>query len=82
MVKGPSECGTRVPDRKCDEVHPSPISFEGRHKGGVLRVLLVELIFAAKVFAEANLDYDDGALLHVEGGRVGRGGGVSWTPLA
>ncbi len=40
--------------------------------------LLVEFIFATKVFAKADLDDDECALLSVEGGRVGRGG--VWDP--
>jgi hypothetical protein len=45
---------------------------------GEVRVLLVELIFAAEVSAYADLDDDEGALLSVEGGRIGNGG--VWDP--
>jgi hypothetical protein len=60
-------------DREGHELHPSPIFLEGRDEGGVFLGLLVELNVAAEVPAEADLDEDEGALLSIEGGRVGRG---------
>jgi hypothetical protein len=47
-------------------------------RGGVLLGLLVELTVAAEVPAKADLDEDEGVLLFVEGGRVGRGS--IWDP--
>ena len=73
MLKGLGEFGTRVADGKGNELHPSPIPSEGRDEGGVFLGLFVELNVAAEVPAEADLDEDEGALLSVEGGRVGRG---------
>ena len=74
VVEGPSESSTRVADEKGIELHPSPISSEGRDEGGgVLLVLLVAPNVAIEVPAEADLDDDEGALHFVEGGRVGRG---------
>jgi hypothetical protein len=85
VEKAAVRCGTlvsvvpRVSDREGHKLHPSPVPYEGRYEGGVLIGLLVELNVAAEVPAEADLDDDEGALLSVEGGRVG---GVSGTPLA
>jgi len=55
-----------------------PMLSEGRDEGGVLLGLLVELNVATEVPAKADLDEDEGALLFIEGGRVGRGG--VWDP--
>ncbi len=65
-------------DREGHELHPSPGFPEGRDEGGLFLGLLVELDVAAEVRAEADLDENEGALLPVEGGRVGRGS--VWDP--
>ena len=72
MVQGPSKYGARVADREGQKLHPSPVFSEGRDEGGVLLGLLVEFNVAAEVSAEADLDEDEGALIFVEGDRVGR----------
>ena len=59
-------------DREGDKLDPSPLSFEGRDEGEVLLGIFVELVVAAEVLAEADLDDDEGALFYVEGCRVGR----------
>ena len=59
-------------DREGYELHPSPVFPEGHDEGGALLGLLVKLNVATEVSAEADLDEDEGALLSVEGGRVGR----------
>jgi hypothetical protein len=59
-----------VADGKGNELHPSPLSSEGRDERGVFLGLLVELNVAAEVLAEANLDDDEGALFYVKRGRV------------
>ena len=58
MLEGLGECGARVTDGKGDELHPSPVFTEGRDEGGVLLGLLVELIVAAEVSVEVDLDDD------------------------
>ena len=52
--------------------------FEDRDEGGVLLGLLVELNGEAEVPANSDLDETEGALLFVEGGRIGRGS--VWDP--
>ncbi len=65
--------------RKGDELHISPVSFEGRDEGGVLRGLGFEFGVAAEVPAKSDFDDDEGAEALVEGGRVrGGGGGVKY----
>ena len=78
VVQGPSKYSARVADREVHKLHPSPVFSEGRDEGGILLGLLAELNVAAEIPAEADLDEDEGALLSVEGGRVGRGSG--WDP--
>ena len=65
-------------DREGHELHPSPICREGRDEGAIFLGLLVELNVSVEVPTEADLDEDEGALLSVEGGRVGRGS--VWDP--
>jgi hypothetical protein len=67
-----------VADREGHKLHPSPVFSEGRDEGGVLLGIFVKLNVAAEVHAKADLDEDEGALLFVEGGRVGRGS--VWDP--
>ncbi len=67
-------------DGEGNELHPSPIPFEGRDEGGVLLGLLVDLDVAAEVHAEADLDNDEGAFFLSK--EVGSGEGVYGTPLA
>ena len=77
---GPDECGTHVTDGKGNELHSSPIPFEGRNEEGVFIGLLVELNVAAEVHAEADLDDDEYALFLSK--EVGSGEGAYGTPLA
>ena len=65
-------------DWEGNELHPSPVSPEGRQEGEIFLVLLLELNIAAKVPTEANLDDDEGAFFLVDGGRVGKGS--VWYP--
>ena len=58
---------------KGNELHPSPVSFEGRHEGGVFLGLLLELNVSVEVPTEADLDDDEGALFLVKRARVGGG---------
>jgi hypothetical protein len=65
-----SVCSAGVSDREVDELHSSPIFFEGHDQGGVFLGLLRELEIAAEVSAKADLEDDNGALFLVEVGRV------------
>ena len=65
-------------DGNDSELHPSPVSFEGRHDVGLFFGLLLELNVAAEVPTEADLDDDEGTLFPVKRDRVG--GGRVWEP--
>ena len=73
MVEDHGERGTRKADGKGNELHPSPIPYEGRDERGVFLGLLVKLNVAAEIHAYADFDDDEGALFLVKRGRVGGG---------
>ena len=78
MVHGLGERGTRVADGEGNELHPSPVSSEGRNEEGVFLCLFLDLNVATEVPTETDLYDDEGALFLVERGRVG--GGIVWDP--
>ena len=72
LVQGLGECGSRVFDGEGNELHPSPVSSEGRQEGGVFPGLLLVLNVAAEIPAKADLDEDEGAFFLSK--EVGSGG--------
>ena len=54
-------------DGDANEVNPAPIASKRGHQGVVLVGFFLELLVAAKVHAEADLEEDEGAVLAVEG---------------
>ena len=80
LCERPRERHSCVTCRKDDELHMSPVSLEGRDKGGVLRGLGLELGVAAEVTAKSTsmMMWVQRRLLKV----VGSGEGESCTPLA
>ena len=61
-------------DGEDDKLHSPPIFSEGHDEAGVIFGLLRDRVFVAEVYARADLDENDGALLLIERGRVGGGG--------
>ena len=78
VLEGPRECVARVTDGEGNELHPSPIPYEGRDEWGVFLGLLVDFNVASEVRAEADLDNGENALFPVERDHVG--GGSVWDP--
>ncbi len=71
VVECRCERDTCVSDWEGDELHDSsPMFLEGRDEGGVVLGLLHNLEVEAEIFAKADLDDDEGALILVEGGLV------------
>ncbi len=57
-------------DRDTNEVNLSSIACERGHEGVVLFDFFLELLMAAEVLAEADLEKDEGAVLWVKGVNV------------
>ena len=71
--------GAGVADGDANELDASPISSEDAKEGVVLLGILGELVVAAEVPAESDLEEEEGAVLAVEGVEVRRG--VGWHSL-